>query len=385
MKRQKTIQKQKSSIYSIVFALLSLTAFVIFLNRSDVAIEYMKKGLGLCGAAVIPSLFPFMVISELVIQSPAVYNICKIFRRPMKLLFNVSEAGGCAFILGALCGFPIGAKTAISAYDSGRISKDELSRLLCFCNNPGSAFVISVVGISLFGSKQIGVIMYVCVILSSVTVGLLSKFLSSKKQFQKKDTSFLPPADIDAISIFTGAVSKSALSMLTVCAYVVFFSSLVGCIGDILSSLSAPNILSTLIFGFFEISSGVKAAASTKSIEAAIILASAFVAWSGISVHCQIITICAGRSMSFKAYFISKAAQGIICAFFMGLALKLFIADAPPIAEDVFTSGENIFITTNSFFCCFSFFLASLFGVGVGIKPNKNKAFQGNDKKVEKT
>ena len=384
MKRPKTNQKPKSSIRSIAFALLSLTAFVIFLNRSDVAIEYMKKGLGLCGAAVIPSLFPFMVISELVIQSPAIYNICKIFRRPMKRLFNVSEAGGCAFILGVLCGFPIGAKTAISAYDSGRISKDELSRLLCFCNNPGSAFVISVVGISLFGSKRIGVIMYACVIFSSVAVGILSKFLSSKKQCAESEASFLPPTDIDTIGIFTSAVSKSALSMLTVCAYVVFFSSLVGCIGDILSSTSAPNMLSTLIFGFFEISSGVQAAAGTKNIEAAIILAAAFVAWSGISVHCQIITICAGRGLSFRPYFVSKVSQSIICAFFMGLALKHFFADAPPISEDVFMGGEDVISVANSLFYCFSFFFASVFGVGIGIKPNKHKAFQGDDKKVEK-
>ena len=60
-------------------------------------------------------------------------------------------------------------------YDNGIISKKEAERVMTFCNNPGSAFVISAVGVSLFGSLKLGIILYVCVILSSVIVGAVGR------------------------------------------------------------------------------------------------------------------------------------------------------------------------------------------------------------------
>ena len=305
-------EKKKMGLQEIIFGVLSLTAFVLILYRSDIAIEYMKKGLRLCTVTVIPSLFPFMIISELIIKNIAAYKVGRVLRRPMSFLFGTSEVGGCAFIFGALCGFPIGARTAALAYDCGHISKEEFSRLLCFCNNPGSAFVISAVGVSLLGSKKLGILLYACVILSSIIVGIFLNIFFGGRSIEENSSRSLPLYNNDVITTFTSAVGSSAITMLTVCAYVVFFGALMGCIEDVLISISAPNILSTLIFGLFEMTGGVSAAANINDINMALILCAAFLAWSGISVHCQIIAICSGRGLSYKKYFISKAAQGVI-------------------------------------------------------------------------
>ena len=139
-----------------------------------------KKGLVLCSGTVIPSLFPFMVISELIVSSGVGISISRFLRRPMRAIFGVSEAGAATFLLGAVCGFPIGAVTSVSMYDQGVISKDELEHIMIFCNNPGSAFVISVVGTSLFGNKMLGLLLYGSVILSSVLVGIIGRFFFPK-------------------------------------------------------------------------------------------------------------------------------------------------------------------------------------------------------------
>ena len=356
---KKSTENKKTALRDIAFGILSLVAFVLILCRSDIAIEYMKKGLRLCTQTVVPSLFPFMIISELIIKSPAVYKIGRILRRPMNFLFGVSEVGGCAFLLGAICGFPIGARTAVSAYDEGHITKDEVSRLLCFCNNPGSAFVISAIGISLFGSKQLGVLLYACVIISAVIVGIILNLIS-KKVTNKQDAFFVYiPQKNDMITIFTSAVSSSAIAMLTVCAYVVFFSALIGCINDIMSAIAAPDILSTLIFGFFEMTSGVSTAAKAQSVEGAVILCAAFAAWSGISVHCQIITICSGRGLSYRKYFICKAIQGLICAFLMGVSVKILFPGVIKITDEVSAFSANITYYTPTLFALL-FFMSSV-------------------------
>ena len=366
---EKTKTDKKSERDALILTAVSLLAFIVLFCNPDIAIEYMKKGLKLCATSIIPSLFPFMVISELMVQSMLIYKLGRVLKYPINVLFGVSEAGGCAFLLGALCGFPIGAKCAISMYDSGMIGKSELERLLCFCNNPGAAFIISAVGISIFGSRRAGILLYTCIILSAITVGVFLKIFSrkTKKEPLQKACVFTPCKD--SISIFTSAVTSSATSMLTVCAYVVFFSSLVGCISSLLDSLSLQSTLRTLVFGFFEMTSGVSAAAGTRSIEQSLILCALFTAWSGLSVHFQIITICSGRGISFKRYFVTKAVQGVICALFMSISLVLLFPYIVSGTEDVFMQDQESM--PNALIYCISFFLASIMVTLLGFREKR--------------
>ena len=321
---KKTSREARSSVLSGV---LILSAFLLILCSPDIAIEYMKKGLVLCATAVIPALFPFMVISEIVVTSGVGLRVSRLFARPMRRLFGVGEAGACAYILGLVCGFPIGAKTAVSLYDQGCITKSELERLMTFCNNPGSAFVISAVGVALLGNQRVGIALYLSVILSSLTVGIVGKYFLGYKKENAPRASLVIPRDFD-IKAVTDAVRSSALSMLTVCAYVVFFSALIGCVGALLSRLDMPPEISACIFGFFELSSGVGEAAALEDRIGSVLICALFVGWSGLSVAFQIMSVAAGRKVSFKPFFIAKAAQGILCAAIMGVFIKIWLGDS---------------------------------------------------------
>lgn len=360
---------------------ITLASFILILCSSDVAIEYMKKGLGLCAATVIPSLFPFMIISELIVSSGVGVRISRVLARPMRWLFGVSEAGAAAYFLGIVCGFPIGAKTAVSMYDRDVISKRELERLLTFCNNPGSAFVISAVGVSLLGSRGLGVVLYVCVILSSIIVGAVGKLFFSREQ---RNGSTVAPvaASGDAIKTVTDAIQSSAISMLSVCAYVVFFSALVGCIGSLLVHFSPPEELIASIFGFFELSSGVGAAVGTSSKMGTLLLCALFLGWSGLSVHFQIMSVCSGRNLSFKPYIIAKAAQGVVCAAFAAIAVKFMFPWLIEDNHDVFVPQNNTLFSFGTLMCL-AFFAASLICVAVGWAQTV-KIFKNKDEKIEK-
>ncbi len=329
MQENGTVSKKypRKSPSGIVSGLFILVAFLLILCSSDVAIEYMKKGLILCATAVVPALFPFMVISELIVSSGIGVRASRLFARPMRRLFGVGEAGAAAYILGLVCGFPIGAKTAVSMYDRGCISKEELERLMTFCNNPGSAFVISAVGVALLGNKRIGIALYLSVILSSILIGLVGKYFLGYKRENAPRQSLIIHSDFSIKSI-TDAVQSSAISMLTVCAYVTFFSALVGCIGALLSRLEMPQEITACIFGFFELSSGVGEAAELGGRVRSILLCALFVGWSGLSVAFQIMSVAAGRDISFKPFFIAKAAQGILCALFTSLFIKFILRDS---------------------------------------------------------
>ena len=168
------------------FCITSVFILVLAFLRAELVMEGIKKGMSLCVRSLLPSLFPFMVISSLLASSDVPEILGKLLKRPMKILFGISGEGGCAFLLGILCGFPVGTKSAVTLYENKKISIRQLEHLLMLCNIPSSAFLINTVGISFFGNKSFGIALYTVNIVSAVIIGIVSK------PFFKEDTPHTP-------------------------------------------------------------------------------------------------------------------------------------------------------------------------------------------------
>ncbi len=301
-----------------LFCLGSLFLFLLLLRNAEFAIRHMSDGLRLCVRTVIPSLFPFMVLSELLTQTGAAELVGRLLPRPLRRLFGVSRDGACAVLLGLVCGFPIGAKSAAALYRAGRIDRSELCCVLTFSNIPSSAFLISAVGVSLFGSRAFGTRLYLVTLTSALLTGLVGARWRAKKDSQHAKKSAppheaKPPAlkKAGAVACFTDAITSSALALLSVCAFVVFFSAFVGTVESMLQALALPNAAQSLCYGFFELTGGTARAAACASPTAEYLCA--FLAgWSGLSVHCQIMSLCADTGVSFRPYLLAKLAQGLL-------------------------------------------------------------------------
>ena len=129
--------------------LLSAAALVVWPQQSMGA---MKDGLKLCANVIVPSLFPFFVLSSLVVELGMSRYLGRLLEPVMAPLFRVNGSCATALALGFVGGYPVGARTAISLYENGQCSKTEAERMLAFCNNCGPAFILGVVGTGIFGS-----------------------------------------------------------------------------------------------------------------------------------------------------------------------------------------------------------------------------------------
>ena len=312
------------SVGQISFCLMSAFCLVLVLRNADAAVDYMGRGLTLCATTVIPSLFPFMVISELLVASGAGEALGRLFSRVMKWIFGLSGGGASALFLGSVCGFPVGARTAVSLYDRNVISKSECEHLLTFVSNPSSAFLITAVGVSLFGNRKLGMILYAVVLGSGFLVGFLARFFLRRRDEPVEHPHFPSGLHVGGVQTFTKAVTSSADGMMTVCAFVIFFSALTGVMGSVLHPETAVGeVLYTCLCGFLEMTGGISLASALQEGGMGMILTAAFAGWSGISVHCQIMTLCGGRGLSFRPYFIAKAVQGVLCGRIMAVLLTI--------------------------------------------------------------
>ncbi len=308
-------KEQAWELGRLLFCLMSVLTLMLTFAYSDAVIEAMKIGMKLCTKTVIPALFPFLVISELLVSSGATDAIGRLLGKPLGAIFSLSRHGASVIILGMLCGFPIGIKSAISLYEQGRISRAELEHLSTFCNNPSSAFLISAVGGTLFGSTLFGVLLYVTHILSSCIIGFAGRFYFEKEkrecgaQCNRKTQTSEKCAGF--ISAFTNAVRQSAEGMLFICAFILFFSALLGALRVLCENFALPELLRVLLFGAFEMTGGM-ADASRLPLALAIPVCAALGGWSGLSVHFQFIGVCRNTELSLRPYFISKLAYVLL-------------------------------------------------------------------------
>ena len=160
---------------NIMYILIIFITFLILISPQN-AIKFAREGLDLCYEMIIPSLFPFFICSGLLIYSGFAEVLTRIFTPVMLPLFRINGSGASAFVLGIISGYPLGAVTACSLYESNYLSKTETERLLAFCNNSGPLFILGSVGISLYHSPQTGWLLYIAHLLAALTVGIIFRF-----------------------------------------------------------------------------------------------------------------------------------------------------------------------------------------------------------------
>ena len=281
---------------------------VLFLAEAGFVRAAAAEALSLCARSVIPALFPFLVVSSLLLSLGLGELLSPMLAGLMEPLFRVDGVGSSALLLGLVGGYPIGAKTAADLYRGGRLSRPEAERLLAFCNNSNPVFLISVLGGGVFGSVRAGVWLWLIHLLSALLTGLLFRNHGGPARRQAGGTAAFQAVSLSAA--FVAAVRESLSGMLSVCAFVTFFyvlarplASLGGWLGPVLVGLTELFSLTPLLrpdrFGF--------------------ILASAMAGWGGLSVLCQTAAVLEGSGLRLQSCAAGKAVQGLLAGLLAAL------------------------------------------------------------------
>lgn len=318
----KKAERPRWGTFCLVFLLLFSLA--LLLRRADIASGCMREGLSLCARAVVPSLFPFMVLSELLVASGTGEWLLAPLSRSLGRLLGLSRAGCCAMVLGLLCGFPVGARCAILAYEKGALSRNECERTIACSSIPSSAFLLGTVGTTLWQDARFGIFLYLSAVLGAFLSGILLYGVQkhSKKEAEKVIAQPLSPIRFDA-GMFPSAIKNATVNTLLICAYVVFFSTLTGAVELILGRFGANENTHAFLSALLELSGGVGASASLADRRLAKVLTGAAVGWSGVSIHCQMLSLCDGHRLSVRPYLTAKVVQSMVCML-LALAFAMY-------------------------------------------------------------
>ena len=299
---------------------LPLLAVPVLIIMSDTATGAVSSALGVCVSTVIPSLFPFLVLSSYITASGAADTIGKILRKPFGAMFGISGELAPAFIIGLISGYPAGAMTAAELVRNKKCDSDSASRALAFCSNTGPAFLIGGIGAGLLGDRRIGIILYIAEIISAVICGILMRKKNTVRECCCKN-SITP--DVSYASAFVRSVTSAAISMLTICAFIVFFAVISEFLQLFLSRIgNIPLTVQAVIVSAAEITAGIRCASETGTVSAALISAFA-VGWSGFSVLFQTSAVTEGCGIRMKYYISGKILQSFICPAITFILMKI--------------------------------------------------------------
>lgn len=122
-----------------------LLLIIIILSHPDDTFHYAYEGLYQWAAKMVPTLFPFMMISSIMVYSGADLELGRMLERFMRKIYKYSSYGLYAVFMGFFCGFPMGAKVVGELYENHKICKSEADTLLAFCNNIGPAYFMGII------------------------------------------------------------------------------------------------------------------------------------------------------------------------------------------------------------------------------------------------
>ena len=266
------------------------------------------EALALCAGSVIPALFPFLVLSTLLVSLGFGEWLSPYLAGLMTPLFRQPGLASGALVLGLVGGYPIGARTAAELYRRRLLTEDEARRLLTFCNNSNPVFLISVLGAGVFGSVRTGVWLWLIHLLSALLVGLLFRGGGDGKPARVPPAP--APAAVSFPAAFVGAVGSAAGAMVSICGFVTFFYVL----AKPLSALGGH--LAPALVGLIELFSLTPLLPPDRL---GFVLAAGISGWGGLSVLCQTAAVLDGTGLPLIPCLLGKALQGLLSALLAGL------------------------------------------------------------------
>ncbi len=301
-------KKTGAGLFGILLACF-LLAVIIYSEKSR---ETTLEAMIMCGKILIPSVFPFAVIGNLI--GSGVAEFPRFLTAIVSRIFGVSREGAKALLPGLFAGFPVGAVAAVRLYEREKIDRSDFEKICAFSCTPGAAFVISGVGEGMFNDKKTGIIIYLSVIISVFAIGFAYKIFRKNEVKNTVKISLENGEKIKFTEIISGAVKGSGNAMIVMSAFVIFFSQLTFFASEFISYLNAPALLDSVLKAFLEISQACRSASLMGKASGTAIAVFA-TAWSGLSFQMQTLALCGkhaehsvARKLALLRFFIALLA-----------------------------------------------------------------------------
>lgn len=349
----------KSRPFTLLLGLLTAAFVLCIVVYPDQVFQSSLRGLKLWWEFVFPALLPFMIVSELLMGFGVVQGLGVLLDPLMRSVFRVPGAGGWAFAVGVIAGYPLGAGITAQLRRQGQLHRAEAERLSAISHIASPMLMIAVVGVGFLHSAEAGFIIALIHYASALPVGLLMRLHSVPDASAGKPA---PPGSAAVLhtndrlvrralrrmkeahsqdgrtfgKLLGDAVSSSIQTLLILGGFIMIFNVLLRIILLQLPPSSFSEVLGQILPGLLEPHLGAYAnslqSGLTPKLQAACI--GMVLAWSGLSVHAQVRSFTDGTDIRYAPFFVSRLVHAVLAfgiTLFAWEPLARWLSPAKPI------------------------------------------------------
>lgn len=282
----------------------------------------------LCIQVLIPSLFPFMVLTDFFTLSGLGGKAPKFVGVLTRYLFKLPKEAGAVILLSLLGGYPVGAKGIKSLHTQGLISDKQAEQMAMFCVASGPGFLVTYLGVVIIGNIKIGYFLLISQVITVLTLGIISVLFTKTDKTDTMTAVRQEAKTTDMGDAFVMSVVSGIKSLAGLCGLVILF----GGICEVFICITKGNPVLTPLVSLLEITMGTKIMSSHYPPY----LVSFFCGFGGLCVHLQIFMQLKGIEFSKSLFFLFRILQGVLSALITLMLTTLF-----PSAVEVFSNSSS--------------------------------------------
>ncbi len=355
-------------------------SFAVFFYSDAVKLG-VSNGISLCLNILIPSLFPFMFISSLVVQSNIFDNPSRVSKYISGKFLRLPACCISVIILSLIGGYPTAANSIKNLIKQGKINKNQAERMTYFCVSAGPAYVVNVVGVGVFSSFKLGVILFLAQLFSFFIIIIL--FNLNSNNFNLANNHIVESSYKSFSELVVDSCKDCVLSMLNVCSFVMLFSAFIAIVDScniinlavklLQLSKASEAVLFSAISCMIEISTGTSIAANYGLSPS---FFSFFLGFGGVCVFFQIFSLLRGIRINKLKFIVARFLQAVLAMLFSYILIKVFPCEVSTISIERSTMSSNSVHGSLALVFMSFVFLISLFSQG------QNKLHYAFDKRV---
>lgn len=292
--------------------------FIIFiLFNSYEIMESIKLSFSICINNLFPSLIPFMLLSNILINYEFVNDISNILNNFMKL-FKVNKNCAFAFIMSIISGTPSNSKYLKDLLDNKLINLNDCQKCLNFCHFTNPIFILGTIGYTFLQDKKMGLIILISHYFSSILIGIIWRNKSSNNI----DNNVTLKCDKKSFISILNISIKNTINTLFLILGVITTCLIITCI---LNKLLFLNDNLKFLYGLVEVTQGLKfLSLSNLTLNIKAIIASFLISFGGICIHMQVFSIIDNKKIRYYPYLLSRIIHGIMSSIFTFIIINLF-------------------------------------------------------------
>ena len=263
---------------------------VFLILDGKTALDGAVEGINLCLNTLIPSLYPFILLS--ILLTGALTGQAVPFLRPAASLCKIPKGTESLLVMGFFGGYPVGARSTAQMYRTGQLSRIHAARMICICNNAGPSFIFGILG-SMFSRAFVPWVLWAIHIFSALLTGIALPGDSIR-------TTVTPASGQTRL---TEALEQAVKVMASLCGWVVLMRMVLAFLDRWILWMLPPAVQIGLS-GILELANGCVRLQQIDSEALRFIIASGMLSFGGICVMFQTASVSDGIPMTL--YFPGK-------------------------------------------------------------------------------